>query len=258
MIFLSTILILCCTWYFLKFLAHFSRKIHDEVRKLSVYTHFLSKWLQSAPATFTYTAIFCAFTLVQRTAPQHLINILTNHSSTSIARVSDKPISTFFDSAFWVADNGAGLLIYVAIFWTIIAWAERKYGSPRMIVITLSGHILASLTTIFLELWAINSGRAPSSLAMATDVGVSYIMVAGCAAAILLMKKWLHYIGLVAIGLFILLPLFINHSIWDTGHLFATIFGFISARLLLKLSPVRTVSSPYELLLKCRSELSNK
>ncbi|MEK4722813.1 rhomboid-like protein [Lactococcus sp. FSL W8-0209] len=148
--------------------------------------------------------------------------------------------------------------MYVAIFWTIIAWAERKYGSPRMIVITLSGHILASLTTIFLELWAINSGRAPSSLAMATDVGVSYIMVAGCAAAILLMKKWLHYIGLVAIGLFILLPLFIDHSIWDTGHLFATIFGFISARLLLKLSPVRTVSSPYELLLKCRSELSNK
>lgn len=48
-----------------------------------------------------------------------------------------------------------------------------------MIVITLSGHILASLTTIFLELWAINSGRAPSSLAMATDVGVSYILVAG-------------------------------------------------------------------------------
>ena len=29
MIFLSTVLILCCTWYFLKFLAHFSRKIHD-------------------------------------------------------------------------------------------------------------------------------------------------------------------------------------------------------------------------------------
>ncbi|MEK4722814.1 MULTISPECIES: rhomboid-like protein [Lactococcus] len=108
MIFLSTVLILCCLWYFFKFLAHFSPKIHDEVRKLSVYTQFLSKWLQSAPATFTYTAIFCAFTLVQRTAPQHLINILTNHSSTSIARVSDKPISTFFDSAFWVADNGAG------------------------------------------------------------------------------------------------------------------------------------------------------
>ena len=49
-----------------------------------------------------------------------------------------------------------------------------------------------------------------------------------------------------------------EHSIWDMGHLFAAFFGFISARLLLKLSPVRTVSSPYELLLKCRSELSNK
>lgn len=70
--------------------AHFSRKIHDIVRKLSPYTLFLSKWLQSAPATFTYTAIFCAFTLVQGTTPQHLINILTNHASTSIARVSDR------------------------------------------------------------------------------------------------------------------------------------------------------------------------
>ena len=113
-----------------------------------------------------------------------------------------------------------------------------------MIVITLSGHILASLTTIFLELWAINSGRAPSSLAMAT--------------AILIMRKRMFYIGLIILGLFILLPLFVEHSIWDMGHLFAAFFGFISARLLLKLSPVRTVSSPYELLLKCRSELSNK
>ena len=127
-----------------------------------------------------------------------------------------------------------------------------------MIVITLSGHILASLTTIFLELWAINSGRAPSSLAMATDVGVSYILVAGCAAAILIMRKRMFYIGLIILGLFILLPLFVEHSIWDMGHLFAAFFGFISARLLLKLSPVRTVSSPYELVLKCRSELSNK
>ncbi|MFG7387686.1 rhomboid-like protein [Lactococcus lactis] len=90
-----------------------------------------------------------------------------------------------------------------------------------MIVITLSGHILASLTTIFLELWAINSGRAPSSLAMATDVGVSYILVAGCAAAILIMRKRMFYIGLIILGLFILLPLFVEHSIWDMGHLFA-------------------------------------
>lgn len=257
MIFLSTVLIICCIWYLLKFFAHFSCKIHDIVRKLSPYTLFLSKWLQSAPATFTYTVIFCAFTLVQGTTPQHLINILTNHASTSIARVSDRPISVFFDSAFWVADNGAGLIIYVAIFWTIIAWAERKYGSPRIIVITLSGHILTSIATIFIELWAINSGHAPSSLAKATDVGVSYIMVAGCAAAILLMKKWFFTISIIALGLFILLPVLFEHSIWDMGHLFATLIGFISASLLLKLSPIRRVSSPHELLENCRSELAN-
>lgn len=53
MIFLSTVLILCCLWYFFKFLAHFSPKIHDEVRKLSVYTQFFqngfSQRLQHLP-----------------------------------------------------------------------------------------------------------------------------------------------------------------------------------------------------------------
>lgn len=257
MIFLSAVLILCCLWYLLKFLAHFSLKIHDLVRKLSLYTLFLAKWLQSAPATFTYTAIFCAFTLVQGTTPQRLINIITNHSSTSIARFSNRPISVFFDSAFWVADHGAGLILYVVIFWTVIAWAERKYGSPRIIFITLSGHILASIATIFIELWAINSGRAPSSLAMATDVGVSYILVAGCAAAILLMKKGMFWLSLIALGAFILFPIIFEHSIWDMGHLFATVIGFIFAKLLLSLSPIRKVSSPRELFKKCRAELSN-
>ena len=241
----------------MRFLALFSRKIHDIVRKLSPYTLFVSKWLKSAPATFTYTAIFSAFRLIQGTSPSRLINILTKHSSTNIARVSDRPISVFFDSAFWVADNGAGLIIYVAIFWTIIVWAERKYGSPRIILITLAGHILASIATIFIELWAINSGHAPSSLAMTTDVGVSYIMVAGCAAAILLMRKWALFLSLLALASFILLPVLFEHSIWDMGHLFATLIGFIAASFLLRLSPLRKVNSPAELLKVCRAELSN-
>lgn len=256
MLFLVSVLVICLIWYFLKSLAHFSSNILKLVRKCSVYTRFLHRWIQSAPATFTYTAIFCAFTLVQHTTSSHLIEILTNQNSTNIARTAKQPIAMFFDSALWVADEGAGLVIYVLIFMIFIAWAERHYGTPRMIVIGACGHVIGSVLTILLEIWAINTHRAPSSLAMTTDVGVSYIMVAGCAAAILLMRKKALILGLLAIFAFIVIPIFFDRSIWDMGHFFATTIGFIVAGISLKLVPLRQVSSPLNLLAEVRAEVS--
>ena len=47
------------------------------VDRLSPYTRWLHAWILSAPATFTYIAIFTAFTLVQQTTPPRLIDVLT-------------------------------------------------------------------------------------------------------------------------------------------------------------------------------------
>lgn len=227
-------------WYSLRGLALWWSRAAWLVGLLSPYTRRLHAWALSAPASFGYVAVFTASTLVQRTGPPHLIELLTTLQSTNLANLHRAPLTALLDSALWVADHGAGLILYVALFATAVAWAERRYGTPRIIVIGLSGHVLGSLLTALVETRAIESGLAPQRLAVTTDVGVSYIMVAGCAAAVLLMRGRPRAAGALALGIGIVGPVIVNRTIWDLGHLFATGCGFAAAWLLLRVAPPRT------------------
>ncbi|MEO5874395.1 MAG: rhomboid-like protein, partial [Streptosporangiaceae bacterium] len=181
-------LLLVPAWYLLRLCAvrwGRARVLRD---RLTPFTRRLHAWVLSAPATFAYVAIFCAFTLVQKTSPDRLIDLLTRLHSTNLMNLSKAPFAAMAESALWVADQGDGVILYVAVFVTVVAWAERRYGTPRIILICGTGHVLGSFLTTRIELWAIDSGRAPASLGLAVDVGVSYLMVAGCAAAVLLMR----------------------------------------------------------------------
>lgn len=230
---------LCVAWYLLRLLSRpwpVARRITD---RLSPCTRRLHAWILSAPATFTYVAIFTALTLVQRTTPPRLIDLLTRMNSTSLTKLRHAPVAALADSALWVADRGSGLTLYVAVFATVVAWAERRYGPPRLILICISGHVLGSLLTALVELHAIQSGRAPHKLASATDVGVSYMMVAGSAAAVLLMRGWWRVAGVTALAVFVVWPVIANRTIWDLGHLLAMLSGLAVAAVTLLLSPPR-------------------
>lgn len=232
-------LCMVAVWYLLRALAPHWPYGASAVRWLSPRTRGMHVWIVSAPATFGYIAIFTASTLVQRTAPPQLINLLTKMDSTSLTRLRLAPLSVIADSAIWVADHGTGLAAYVVGFATVVAWAERRYGTPRIIVICLAGHVFGTLLTARVELHAIQTGLAPASLANSTDVGVSYIMVAGLAAAVLVMqRRWQLVCGL-ALAAGVVAPVFISHTIWDLGHLLATLCGLAAAALMLLAAPPR-------------------
>jgi hypothetical protein len=233
-------LILTLAWYFLCWLSLLGDGPRRIVARLSPYTRWLHAWILSAPATFTYIAIFTAFTLVQRTTPPRLIDVLIRVHSTSLSRLRHTPISVLADSALWVANRGAGLSLYVLVFATVVAWAERRYGPPRIILIGVSGHVLGTLFTALVELHAIESGRAPHRLAHTTDVGVSYMMVAGCVAAVLLMRGWWLVAGITALAVGVVWPVISNHTIWALGHLLATLCGLLVAALAVFLGGVRS------------------
>jgi hypothetical protein len=232
-------LILALAWYFLCWLSLLWSGARQAVDRLSPYTRWLHAWILSAPATFTYVAVFTAFTLVQRTTPPRLIDLLTRVNSTSLSRLRHAPLPVLADSALWVANRGAGLTLYVLVFVTVVAWAERRYGPPRIILICLSGHVLGTLLTALVELHAIESGRAPHRLAHTTDVGVSYMMVAGTVAAVLLMRGWWLVAGIAALAIGVVWPVISNHTIWALGHLLATLSGLLVAALCLFLGGVR-------------------
>ncbi len=226
-------------WYGLRLVSHWWGPARPLEYRLSRYTRRLHAWVISAPATFAYVAVFTASTLLQETAPPRLISLLVTLQSTNLERLRIAPLSVLADSALWVANRGAGLAFYVLVFVTVVAWAERRYGTPRMIVICASGHVFGSLLTAVVETHAIESGLAPYRLAVSTDVGVSYIMVAGCAATLVLMRGPWRLFAALALGGGTVIPALINHTLWDLGHLFALLCGLVTASLLLLIAEPR-------------------
>jgi hypothetical protein len=235
-----TVVVVVLAWYALRGVAHWWRPARLAVDRLSPRTRWLHGWVLSAPATFTYIAIFTASTLLQKTAPPKLIYLLTKLQSTNLKHLGTDPVIALADSALWVAGHGAGLSFYVALYATVVAWAEPRYGTPRMILIGLCGHVFGSLLTAAVEWRAIESGRASARLAHTTDVGVSYIMVAGCVAAVVLMRGRWRVAGATALGIGIVLPVFVTHTLWNLGHLFAASCGLVAALIGLRIAPPRT------------------
>lgn len=240
MLVVAFLVVLAVVWYTLRAVALVSGRAARWVAAVRPWTRRLHGWVLTAPATFGYAAIFTASTFVQFAAPPRLITVLTTLQSTNLVGLRTKPLSVLVLSALWVADRGVGLAAYLAVFCVVVAWAERRYGTPRMILIWVCGHVLGSLLTAVVELHAIRGGRAPRSLALSTDVGVSYVMVAGCVAAVLLMRRWVRLVGIAALAVGVVVPVFVHHTIWDLGHLIATLCGLACALLLLAIRPPRT------------------
>ena len=230
---------LAIAWYVLRALAHHWTWAARVVGHVAPWTARLHAWVLSAPVTFTYTAIFTASTVVQRTSPPRLIDLLIRLDSTNLFRLGDDPVEALLTSAFWVADRGSGLATYVLVFGTVVAWAERRYGPPRLLLIGASGHVFGSLLTALVERHAIDTGRLPDRFAYTTDVGVSYVMVGCCAASVLLMAGWTKLLGILVMAVAVGLPLIAQHTIWDVGHALATLCGLTAAVLLRMVGPLR-------------------
>jgi hypothetical protein len=228
-------------WYLLKAARGRVPAVHRFVARLTPWSERLHTWVLSAPATFCYIAVFTCFTLVQKTAPPRLIDIMTTVDSTNLYQLrSNHTLSVLATSAFWMADHGDALVLYIAGFATVVAWAERRYGTPRLAVIVASGHVFGSLLTEALLGQAIDNGRAPTKLAYATDVGVSYMLVAGMAGAVLAIRGWLRVLAAAILLGILFTPMLTSHTIWDFGHIIAAGCGLIVAALCRLAGPLRT------------------
>ncbi len=240
-----TVLAAVVGWYLLRGVGRYVPAVRRFVARLTPWTGRLHAWVLSAPATFCYIAVFSCFTLVQKTAPPRLIDIMTTVDSTNLHQLSSShTLSVLATSAFWVADHGSGLTLYAAAFATVVAWAERRYGTPRLAVIAASGHVFGSLLTEAVLRHAINQGRAPHKLANATDVGVSYMLVAGMAGAVLALRGRLRLVAAVILLGILAYPMITSHTIWDFGHLIAAACGLLAAVLCRLAGPLRTPPAP--------------
>lgn len=230
-------------WYATRGVAHFWTPARTLVTRLSPWTARLHRWVLSAPASFCYAAVFTASTIIQRSAPPQLIQAITTYQSTNLIRLAADPVRVLVASSLWVDERGFGLVGYVLVFATVVAWVERRYGTPRTIVIGYSAHIFGSLLNAGVERLAIDSHHAPLSLAYDSDVGVSYVMVGCCAAAVLALSGRRRIVLGVLLLLAVDIPSVFAHTVFDAGHLLATLVGAAVTALLLAVAPLRPVSA---------------
>lgn len=177
--------------------------------------------LAAAPLTTAYAAVFTATTLLQRAMPPGWVDRVTRQSSTNLVELAQQPVRVLLASAVWIADGGAGYLFYLAVFLVVVARAEQRFGGRWLVVVALAAHVGASLLMALIEWHAIRAGRAPASLASVIDVGVSYVMIGGCAAAVAGLSGRRRLLAAAALAASVAVPLLATRSLWDLGHLLA-------------------------------------
>lgn len=230
--------VLVALWLGLKALA---RRGHLKgwYRGLDPRVQALTRWVWGAPVVFTYIATWTVTSVIQQGAPESLASLLSRYQSTNIAGLATQPGRVLFSSAFVVAENAAGFMFYVVIYVLIAARLEHRVGAPRFLFIAMTAHVLGSLLTVLVELWAIDNGHAPPALKFAKDVGVSYVMVGSLGAYLWLIgRRWLPWYSL-ALAAGVVLPMFISQTVWDLGHFLATALG-IAAGWIATRYPLRT------------------
>lgn len=227
---ISIIAVLLVAWFALKALAQRGRLV-GAYERLDPTVQAIRAWVLGAPATFTYMAVWTSTSVVQQGTPAAITRMTAALSSTNIRNLVDEPFRVLFTSAVLVADHAAGFMGYVLVYVLIVARLEHRVGSARWMVVATASHILGTLLTVGVEQAGLAAGLLPTSIVVAQDIGVSYVMVGTMGAYLWLVSPRWRWPYTITLGIGIIGPLLVFRSIWDLGHLFAALVGLAAGRI---------------------------
>ena len=206
-------------------------------------------WLFRAPATSVYLAIITVTSVLQQTTADKDVQTAVEANSTNIRGMIEGPGRVLFGSAFLVAGLSVGYLLYVLGFLLVTARLEHRIGSARTLVVAVSSHVLATLVTVVVIWVGIHFGWLPAGTSVASDVGVSYVLVGTMAGYILLAStRGRIVLVLVLITALVAVPVASGPTIWDLGHAAAAMTGLAVTAIALRAGGLRPALSWRELL----------
>jgi hypothetical protein len=191
--------------------------------------------LHPLTATLVFLALLYAVqrSLYVLSARQYDAAIL--RASTNLVNLEHGRLATLLTSA--VVGGGGSTLRWWATVAAVLALGELCWGSLRLVVVFLAGHIGA--TALVAAGLAVGEwqGWLPTSLMSAPDVGVSYGMVAIVGA---LVSRLPRPVAFAWAGTWVLLLAreFLEYpNFTDAGHLCALAIGLVLARVLVRSGP---------------------
>ncbi|MEV6357437.1 rhomboid-like protein [Streptomyces hydrogenans] len=180
--------------------------------------------MRSSPGTHLWLAVIAVTSLVLALSPDGFDTYLLHRNSSNLHQLAHHPVRALLASAFWIQDPGA-LLFYAVLFELFHAPVERWLGTPRWLFTVATAHIVATLVSQQVVLFAITHHDVPRSMAHVVDIGVSY----GLAASVGILTyrlhgvlRWLYLAGAVA---FFLAPLLADRTYTDLGHALSLAVG---------------------------------
>ncbi|MCX4091994.1 rhomboid-like protein [Nocardia sp. alder85J] len=176
------------------------------------------------PVTYTYAALLVAVTVLVSELSDDDQSRVVLHASTNLHNLLRGHIGTLLSSAFVIGDSNAALMI-IPLLVCVLALAELRFGSRRLLRIFVAGHIGATLL-VALGLWvAVEAEWLPWSISQAEDVGISYGAMALIGAFIaLLPSRWrptwaICWLAVAVAGVVM------GRTFTNVGHLLAVAIG---------------------------------
>jgi hypothetical protein len=183
--------------------------------------------LHRSPATLIYLFTLLVTQLTLSTVDDRLGERLLISESTNLVNMARVPLQVLIGSAFWI-DAGSfwtsAALIAVVV---VLGPVERWLGSARWMAVALVGHVGATLLTVAAALALLRLHRIGPAVAHASDVGVSYAVMAGVGVLLHRIARPGRRVGVALAALALLaLPLVFDHQVSDLGHPLALLLGF--------------------------------
>ncbi|MFI6157259.1 rhomboid-like protein [Kitasatospora sp. NPDC051170] len=169
-------------------------------RPLPRLLHFLRTYPRRSPLTLCFVVLLAVghFWLQDHLSPERADD-LRAYVSTNLDNLPDHPVRAMIGSALLydgtltdVTDPGfGGTLITLGLgVCGCLAWVERRWGSLRALGVFLGGHVLATLLTAVVILFALHQEWYPEDVRAASDYGISYGAQTVLAVAVLAVPRW--------------------------------------------------------------------
>lgn len=182
--------------------------------------------LRAAPATLIYLFTLLITQLTLSTVDDRLGERLLISESTNLVNMARVPLQVLVGSAFWI-DAGplwtAAALVAVVL---VLGPVERWLGSARWLAVTLVGHVGATLLTVAVAVALLRAHRLGPAVAHASDVGVSYAVMAGIGVLLhRIPRRGRRAAAVLAVLAVLALPLVLDRQVADLGHPLALLLG---------------------------------
>ncbi|MTE15876.1 hypothetical protein GLP40_24290 [Nocardia sp. CT2-14] len=188
-------------------------------------------WL---PATYSYvgllSAIAVALTMVSAKSETRIVL----HASTNLHNLTTGRFGTLFSSAFLVGEGAATVFVIVPLLACLLALAERRFGTVKLLHTFLVGHIGATVL-VAVGLWiAVESQLVPNSITMVEDVGVSYGAMAVVGALVAVVPAHRRFVWAASWLTLALGGVVCWHTFTNVGHFLALCLGLGIGRLMIR------------------------